>query len=199
MEFLGDAIVGLITSENLYRQFPAYAEGDLAKSKAYAVSEAALADAALAVGLDQFIVLSASEAAAGGGRRASILSDAFEAVVAAIYLDRGMRVTRIFVRSALMDAIRTVSTDEHRRDYKSALQERIQSLARLTPLYRIVNEAGEEHDKTFTAQAFVARTLVGEGCGKSKKAAEQAAAHSALQRLAEAPDLLQDAAAGEVQ
>src|SRR5579871_558350 len=90
MEFLGDSIVGLIICEALYLRFPAYSEGDLAKSKAYVVSESALADAALAMGIEEFLRLSDSEAATGGRRRRSILADAFEALIAAIYLDCGI-------------------------------------------------------------------------------------------------------------
>ena len=94
LEFLGDSVVGMVISENLFRLFPRFSEGDLAKSKAYVVSETALADAAQAMGLEEFMVMSAGEAASGGRRRRSILADAFEAVVAAIYLDCGIVAAR---------------------------------------------------------------------------------------------------------
>ncbi len=100
LEFLGDSVVGLVICENLFRMFPGYSEGNLAKSKAYIVSESALADAAQALGLEEFMVMSASEAASGGRRRRSILSDAFEAVVAAIYLDCGIVAARRVVRKS---------------------------------------------------------------------------------------------------
>ncbi len=182
LEFLGDAVVGVIVSERLLRQFPDYSEGDLAKSKAYVVSETALADAALEIGLEEFVVMSAGEAASGGRRRRSILADAFEAVMAAIYLDRGIVQARRVVRRALAGAIRTVAADQHRRDYKSSLQEQTQAHERITPVYRILEETGREHDKTFIAQALLGETVIGQGEGKSKKEAEQAAAYDALAR-----------------
>jgi ribonuclease-3 len=184
LEFLGDSVVGVVVCEHLFRLFPNYSEGDLAKSKAYIVSEGALADAAQAMGLEEFVVMSSGEAASGGRRRRSILADAFEAVVAAIYLDCGIRQARRVVRNALMGAIREVAADRHRRDYKSSLQEQTQATIRKTPYYRIVGELGHEHDKTFTAQALVGETMIGEGTGKTKKEAEQSAAQDALANLA---------------
>jgi ribonuclease-3 len=183
LEFLGDSVVGLIVSEDLYRQNPGYTEGDLAKSKAYIVSEAVLADAAREIGLEEFLVLSAGEAATGGRKRRSILADAFEAVMAAVFLDRGIVQSRRLVRRLLKPATRDVASDCHRRDYKSALQERTQAQERTTPIYRILQEAGTEHDKTFTAQVFLGTRLLGAGDGKTKKEAEQAAARDALARL----------------
>lgn len=183
MEFLGDSIVGLIVCEALYERFPSYSEGDLAKSKAYVVSETALADAALIMGLEEFLLLSDSEAATGGRRRRSILADAFEALIAAIYLDCGIEVARRVVLSALEDALRTAATEQHRRDYKSALQEVTQARNRRTPAYHILLETGQEHDKTFVAEALLDGEPIGRGNGKSKKEAEQAAAHDALANL----------------
>ena len=183
MEFLGDSVVGLVVSEMLFRLYPHYTEGDLAKSKAYVVSETALADAAQTLGLEEFVVMSSGEAASGGRRRRSILADAFEAIVAAIFLDRGMMQARKFVRAALTQAIRSAANDTHRGDFKSSLQEHTQAFSRKTPLYVIVSEIGQEHDKTFTAQAVVGETVIGIGSGKSKKEAEQAAARNALENL----------------
>jgi ribonuclease-3 len=183
LEFLGDSVVGLVASESLFRLFPGYSEGDLAKTKAYIVSEPALADAAQALGLEEFVVMSAGEAASGGRRRRSILADAFEAMVAAIYLDCGIRAARRVVRKALMAALREVAADQHRRDYKSSLQEQVQARAHTAPNYRIISEQGREHDKTFTAEAMVGPQAIGRGTGHSKKEAEQAAAQDALEHL----------------
>lgn len=183
LEFLGDSVVGLVICENLFSLFPAFSEGDLAKSKAYVVSETALADAAQELGLEEFMVMSAGEAASGGRRRRSILADAFEAVVAAIYLDCGIVSARRVVRKALKNAIQDVATDQHRRDYKSSLQERAQAHLRLTPIYRTIEEIGHEHDKTFIVHAVVGESVIGQGQGKSKKEAEQAAAFDALDNL----------------
>lgn len=183
LEFLGDAVVGLVVSENLFRLFPDYSEGDLAKSKAYSVSEPALAEAALALGLDAFVVMSAGEAASGGRRRRSVLSDAFEAVVGAIYLDCGIVTARRIVRQALIGAIQEVAADVHRLDYKSSLQEVTQAQSRQAPIYRIVRESGRDHEKTFLAEAVLNDRVIGVGEGHSKKEAEQAAAHNALEKL----------------
>ncbi|HLK58167.1 MAG TPA: ribonuclease III [Chthonomonadaceae bacterium] len=185
LEFLGDSVVGLVVCENLYRLYPNHSEGELAKSKAYVVSEASLAQAAQAMGLEEFVVMSSGEAQSGGRRRRSILADAFEAVIAAIYLDRGIHVARRVIRNALMPAIRAAAIDQHRGDYKSSLQEQTQALLRQTPCYRILNETGHEHDKTFLAQAVLGETIIGEGKGKSKKEAEQSAAQDALTHLPE--------------
>jgi ribonuclease III len=183
LEFLGDSVVGLVVCENLYRLFPSHSEGELAKSKAYVVSEASLAQAAQRMGLEEFVVMSSGEAQSGGRRRRSILADAFEALMAAIYLDCGIPVARRVIREALMPAIRAAATDQHRGDYKSSLQEQTQAQLRQTPLYRILNETGHEHDKTFIAQAVLGETIIGEGKGKSKKEAEQSAAQDALTQL----------------
>jgi ribonuclease III len=183
LEFLGDSVVGLVISENLFRLFPHYSEGDLAKSKAYVVSETALAEAAQNLGLEEFLVLSPGEAATGGRRRRSILADAFEALIAAIYLDCGIRQAKRVVRNALRDAVQMVSTNEHRGDYKSALQEQTQARARKAPLYRIVSEEGRDHEKTFLVEALVGEQVIGAGTGKSKKEAEQSAAQNALDNL----------------
>src|SRR5258708_6379378 len=114
LEFLGDSVVGVIVCENLFLLFPSSSEGNLAKSKAYIVSEASLADAAQALGLEAFVQMSAGEAASGGRRRRSILADAFEAVISAIYLDCGIRAARRVVRNALFSVIHATASDEHR-------------------------------------------------------------------------------------
>jgi ribonuclease-3 len=184
LEFLGDSVLGLVVSENLFRLYPQHSEGDLAKSKAYIVSEAALAEAASRLGLEEFVTMSVSEAASGGRRRRSILADAFEAIIAAVYLDRGIVAARKVVRDALLETLHAAATDQHRHDFKSSLQERTQAAIRKAPLYRIANEVGQEHDKTFVAEAFLDEVRIGAGTGKSKKEAEQAAALDALNHLA---------------
>jgi len=183
LEFLGDSVLGLVVSESLFQLYPQHSEGDLAKSKAYVVSETALAEAASRLGLEEFVVMSVSEAATGGRRRRSILADAFEAIIAAVYLDRGIVAARKLVRNALLETLHTAATDPHRHDFKSSLQERTQAATRKAPLYRIANEAGQEHDKTFLAEAFLDEVRIGTGTGKSKKEAEQAAALDALNNL----------------
>lgn len=180
LEFVGDSVVGVVVCESLYRLFPHHSEGELAKSKAYVVSEASLAEAAHLLGLEAYVRMSSGEASSGGRRRRSILADSFEALIAAIYLDSGIRAARRVVRQCLLNTMRAAIADQHRGDYKSSLQERIQALYRMTPLYRIIDESGREHDKTFTVEALLDEEVIGTGHGKSKKEAEQAAAHNAL-------------------
>ncbi len=185
MEFLGDSIVGFVVCDYLYDRYPDASEGDLAKAKAYLVSEPTLADAALTLRVDAALEMSSGEESSGGRTRRSILSDAFEAIVAAIYLDQGVLPARRFIRDALEPAMQEVMREEFQRDFKSALQERLQASARKTPYYRIAEETGADHDKTFVAQALLEDEIIGEGSGKSKKQAEQEAARTALERLAD--------------
>lgn len=181
LEFLGDSIVGTVVCEYLFETFPSRSEGDLAKAKAYLVSEHALAEAGQALRLDEAVVLSESESLAGGRMRRSIVSDTFEALVAAVFLDRGLRTARRVVRAAIKPALERVVADTYQRDFKSQLQERTQADSRKTPRYVILKTTGSDHDKTFVAQAVLGRKVIGQGSGKSKKEAEQDAARSALE------------------
>ncbi len=183
LEFLGDAIVGFVISENLLRKFPSHREGDLAKLKAYVVSGATLAEAAHALEIDECIRMSPSESASGGRRRRSILADAFEAVVAAVYLDSGIMAARKLVNAALLERLLTAARSEVVRDHKSSLQERAQSELKLTPIYRITDEAGSDHEKLFTAEVILGDVVAGIGTGGSKKEAEQDAARAALEQF----------------
>jgi ribonuclease III len=183
MEFLGDSIVGVVVCDFLYTRFPEASEGDLAKAKAYLVSEPTLAEAGRELRLDEAVELSASEALSGGRMRRSILADTFEAIVAAVYLDQGIRQARRLVRAALREPMRRAMQGNALRDFKSALQERTQAQRRKTPHYKIADTSGAEHDKTFLAQAMLGTKVLGEGRGKSKKEAEQAAARDALEKM----------------
>lgn len=180
LEFLGDSIVGMVVCDYLFRTFPGSPEGDLAKAKAFLVSEPTLAEAGLALGLHHAIEMSAAEEAAGGLTRPSMVSDAFEAVVGAVYMDQGVRSARRVVRAALRGAMRRVARNEYNQDYKSALQERMQAHSRTTPQYRIASETGADHDKTFVAQVLLHGRVLGAGAGKTKKQAEQEAARAVL-------------------
>ncbi len=184
MEFLGDSIVGLVACHGLFEAFPDATEGDLAKAKAFLVSEPTLAKAALAFGIDSAVDLSAGEEASGGRLRKSILSDTFEAVIAAIYLDQGLSAARKVVRKALKGFMQEVVQNTYHVDFKSQLQEHLQARTKKTPHYRISLEEGADHDKTFTAQAMIGRKMIAAGTGKSKKEAEQSAARAALDILA---------------
>jgi ribonuclease III len=182
LEFLGDSVLGLIVCEYLYAAFADRSEGELAKAKAVAVSEPILAVAAKDLGIDEYVLLSGGEEASGGRQRLSILSDTFEAIVAAIYLEHGLETTREFVLSALQQILEDIERKEHIRDYKSLLQELTQSIHKQAPTYAVIVEEGADHDKTFTVEARLNETVLGSGVGKSKKQAEQAAALEALEK-----------------
>jgi len=182
LEFVGDSVVGLVICELLYTNYPDHSEGDLAKARAYIVSEPSLAEAAEALGLYDYVQMSTGESATGGRRRRSILSDAFEAVMAAVYLDCGLEAARGIILRLLAPGVEAIIADVHKRDYKSSLQEITQARYRVAPLYLIAEELGSEHDKTFLAHAVINNEIIGQGQGKSKKEAEQAAAQDALDR-----------------
>lgn len=181
LEFLGDAVLGLVVAGSLYRTHPDLTEGELTKVKAVAVSEPVLAKVARELGLGAYLILAKGEEQSGGRNRSSILADALEAVIAAIYLDRGMTVARKMILSLLDEHVRAIERSEHELDYKTLLQEKIQELHRKPPSYHVVNESGPDHDRTFVAEVRLSGRMLGRGTGKSKKQAEQAAAHDALE------------------
>lgn len=182
LEYLGDSVLGLVVAEYLYVQFPEHSEGELSKAKAVAVSEPILAESAKNLGLPEMIFMSAGEEASGGRKRFSILADAFEALVAVVYLDRGLDAARQFVLRALESILVDIERKEHIRDYKTLLQEHTQGLWKKAPRYVVVGERGADHDKTFLIEARLDDVVLGRGEGKSKKQAEQAAALQALER-----------------
>lgn len=181
MEFLGDSVLGLVVAEHLYSKFAEKQEGELAKAKAVAVSEPILAEAAKKIGLAPALLLSTGEDTSGGRNRSSILADAFEAVVAAVYLIGGLDAARQLVLKALRPLLDDIEREEHHRNYKSILQEISQSRYKKAPRYMVVSESGADHDKTFVVEAILDGVPLGRGTGKSKKQAEQAAALEALQ------------------
>ncbi len=183
LEFLGDSILGTVVAEYLYSQFPDRPEGELAKAKAVAVSEPVLGESAKELGLHEMILMSAGEEASGGRQRMSILADAFEALVAVIYLDCGLEAARAFILRALEPILVDIERKEHNRDYKSLLQEHTQGTHKKAPEYVVIDEVGADHDKTFTVEARLEQKVLGCGEGKSKKQAEQAAALQALETL----------------
>lgn len=183
LEFLGDSVLGVVIAEYLYTHFPERSEGELAKAKAVAVSEPVLAESAKALGLQNMIMMSSGEEASGGRKRLSIMADAFEAVVAVIYLDLGLESAREFILRALNSILVDIEHRQHIRDYKTLLQEYTQGIYKKAPLYVVVDEKGADHDKTFTVEVRLDKKRLGSGAGKSKKQAEQAAALQALDRI----------------
>lgn len=183
LEFLGDAVLELVVIEYLYRAYPHDREGDLTKKKSLLVSKTVLANRAERMGLGGYILLSESERDSGGRERASILADGFEAVVGAIYLDRGIATVRRFIHDQLLSTASTILEDRANMNYKSLLQEYVQARYKTHPRYRVVTEVGPDHMKLFTIEVSVRGELLGRGQGYNKKEAEQNAAGDALVRL----------------
>jgi ribonuclease III len=181
LEFFGDSVLGLVIAQFLYEHHPDWDQGMLSKAKSSVVQEQPLADTALRLRLDKHIELSPSEEATGGRTRPSILADVFEAVIGGIYLESGLEVARWFILEQLHEFIMQVSTgDVSPNDFKSKLQEVAQAIWRKTPQYRIVGETGVAHERRFCVQVWFDDEVMGEGTGRSKKEAEQAAASDAL-------------------
>ena len=184
LEFFGDSVLGLIIAQYLYEHHPSWDQGMLSKAKSSIVQEGPLATTALRLGLDQHVELSASEEATGGRTRPSILADVFEAVIGGIYLESGLEVARWFVLEQLHEFIDQISGGNvSPNDFKSKLQEVAQAIWRKTPNYRISREVGVSHEKRFTVQVLFDDEVMGEGSGRSKKEAEQAAANDALELI----------------
>ena len=183
MEFLGDAVLELCVSEELFYRFPKMQEGQLTKSRASIVCESALFEAAKGIGLGEYLLLGRGEDASGGREKPSILSDAFEAVIAAIYLDGGFTPARSFVHRFVLPLL-DLSERIFEKDHKTRLQELIHARTHGKQVtYRLAKETGPDHDKTFTMQAILDGEVLGEGQGHSKQSAGQAAAADALSRL----------------
>jgi ribonuclease-3 len=192
MEFLGDAVLGFLVSEALVARFPAHPEGRLSKLKAHLVSAAHLFDVARKLELGPYLILGRGEEMSGGRDKRTLLVDCLEALIAAVYLDGGMEVTRDFVnRWILGEGAQDSETLEQEIlggspvDFKSALQELAQARRLPQPRYVIVKERGPEHSKTFTIEVRVGRDWIGQAEGLSKKSAAQNAAREVLARILE--------------
>ncbi len=180
LEFLGDSVLGLVINEYLCAAFPTRSEGDLAKAKALIVCKTALADASRRLDITPLMRLGPAEEAMGGRSRASIIADAYEALVAVIYTESGYDAARDFILGTLTPEIDAVRESRDWRDPKSVLQELRQAARLAPPEYRVTTEHGLPHDRTFTLDVLLDGVVVGTGTGKSKKEAQQAAAEAAL-------------------
>jgi ribonuclease-3 len=188
LEFLGDAVLGFVVADALFQRYPEYTEGQKSKIKASVVSTQSLARHAERLGLGEHLILGRGEEKTGGRFKAALLADAYEALIAAIYLDGGIDAATAFLRRELGDAIEAGQhPDFHGQDFKSALQERLQSLGRPVPEYRVVNEEGPDHRKVFHVDVLAAGQTLASARGKAKKEAEQEAARLALSRLIQLP------------
>lgn len=181
LEFLGDSILGMVVAEYLYRQFSDRPEGDLTRMRADMVCETSLAAIANRLHLGEHLLLGHGEERLGGRKRASILADAVESVIAASFLDGGMEAARGIIERFVLCNV--PATKLQNVDYKTSLQELVQQKKNQTLCYRLVGESGPDHDKVFTAQVLLNDQVIGEGIGSSKKRAEQDAAREALEKL----------------
>lgn len=184
LEFLGDSVLELIISESLYLDNPDRPEGELSKTRSFLVSKSELAVLSGRLGLGQFVRVSANEEKTGGRNRKTILADAFESVIAAIYLDGGLDAARSFVLNQFRDHLQQDARDElELGNYKSRLQERLHVLGGREPRYEVIRESGPQHSKIFLVEVRGLNRVLGRAQGTSKKRAEQQAARLALDRL----------------
>jgi ribonuclease III len=183
LEFLGDSVLGVIISHQLYLDNPTEGEGNLTKTKALLVNETTLASIGKSLGLNQMIRLSPDEDRAGGRERASIISDSFEAVIGAVFLDGGIEPSRDVVLRLIYTSRDRVLADSSQRNYKGDLLELMQAKGEGVPRYDVVSEDGPDHDKTFHVVVTIVGNKLAEGVGSSKKEAEQRAAAKALEVL----------------
>lgn len=184
LEFLGDAVLELIISEYLYDRFPNYPEGILTKMRAGIVCEPSLASVARNLKLGEYLLMGRGEERSGGRNRPSILADAMEALIGAVYLDQGLQSTQTFVIEVLSEQIaKVVEKGGQTGDYKTELQELVQQKAENTLTYRILKEEGPDHNKIFTSAVSYKDVIWGIGKGRTKKEAEQIAAQDALKKI----------------
>jgi ribonuclease III len=183
LELLGDAVLDLIVTEHLYKNFPESTEGELAKLKSMIVSEPVLADISTELGIGRFLMLSKGEELTGGRVRESILGDAFEALLGAIYLDNGFKDVKDFAMKYLKERIEHIEENENLIDYKTILQEYSQRDFKKIPQYDVLEEIGPDHNKSFKVGVKIKNDIIGEGTGKNKKAAEQLAAKNACKKI----------------
>lgn len=185
VEFLGDAVLELIISEYLFNSYPDFTEADLSRVKAYTVQESTLAQTAKDLDLGTYLLLGKGEEMTGGRKKDSLLADAFEAILAAIYLDGGFKNAREFTLRHLASKIDDLASTNFIFDFKTKLQEVAQAQFGVLPKYVIHKEEGPEHKKTFEVKVFIKDNFLGSGKGKTKKAAAQKAAEKGLNKLKE--------------
>lgn len=181
LEFLGDAVLELIVTDYLYQKYPDRDEGDLTAYRSALVNAVIIGEVALALGMNEYLLLSKGEAKDIGKARNYILANTYEAYVGAVYLDQGYNVAREFISRTLFGKIDMIVAKKLWRDAKSLVQEKSQEHFSVTPSYKVLAESGPDHDKHFTVGIHFGDKLIAQGKGKSKQEAEQAAARLALE------------------
>ena len=182
LEFLGDAVLELATTDFLFKKFPTKSEGELTSYRAALVNTVALAAASAALGVNEYLLLSKGESKDTGRARDVILADAFEAIIGAIYLDQGYAAAETFVANNLFEKIGEVISKRSYQDGKSRFQELAQEKKGITPRYDTLSEVGPDHAKLFTVGVFIGTEEIARGEGQSKQEAEQAAAQAGLDK-----------------
>ncbi len=186
LEFLGDAVLGFVISSKMFSRFPGLSEGELSKIKAYLVSAVNLAHLAEKICLGEYLRLSRGEEKTGGRHKKAIIVDAYEAVIGVIYLDGGIEAAYAFVEREIANCLEDLDLRQLTYgDFKSALQERLHNMGCPEPIYRVVDEIGPDHRKTFVVQVGVRDRIIAQASGKTKKEAQQEAARLALEDLKE--------------
>lgn len=185
LEFLGDAVLGMVAASSLYEMLGERSEGELARIKSYVVSEEVLSELAKGLKLDEYILLGKGEEQSGGRAKKAILADAAEALIGAYFLDSGFDAAFRFVRALIEPEIGKVLQNRHHKDYKTLLQEYAQKYYKSYPLYRQIKRTGPDHDRTFWVSCEVAGVEYGPLSGKNKKEAEQNAAQAAYDAIVE--------------
>jgi ribonuclease III len=183
-EFLGDSVLGFLISSRIFQNYPELTEGELSKMKAYLVSAANLVKLAEGIRLGEFVRLSRGEEKTGGRSKRAIVVDAYEAIIGAIYLDGGVEAASDFVNRQVEAFLGGQDLKQLTYgDFKSALQEHLHNLGRPEPVYRVVDEIGPDHKKTFVVQVMIRDEVIAESSGRTKKEAQQAAARLAMESL----------------
>ena len=185
LEFLGDSVLSIIVADHIFHKYPTMPEGELTRMRASLVCEKTLCAFSRELGIGEYLLLGRGEDKNGGRERDSILADAFEAVLAAIYLDGGMKAAKAHIMNTVLRDLEHYSDEDSFKDYKTTLQEIIQRNPEESVTYILVDETGPDHNKQFTVAVKLNSNVIGTGTGKSKKQAEQMAAHQALKLMGE--------------
>ncbi|MCL2155530.1 MAG: ribonuclease III [Leptospirales bacterium] len=183
LEYLGDSVLGLVVNEYLFTRFENYPEGDLAKIKSAVVSEATLAKVAREINLGSFLLMGKGEELNGGRDRSSILANSFEALIGAVYLDRGIKDCRNFILTLLKKDIERIDSMTYLMDPKTTLQEYVQKKYKERPIYEVVEEKGPDHKKEFVVRLIINGKEAARGSGSSKRRAEMTAAEYILKKI----------------
>lgn len=183
IEFLGDSVLGLVISEYLYKMYPNLPEGELTVTRAKIVCENSLSKCAVDIGLGNYLLLGKGEELSGGRNKSSILSDAFEAIIGAIYIDGGFETAKGFILKYMEKIIKSCVEGKLFYDFKTQLQEIVQQNGEQHISYNVIDESGPDHNKTFLTEVRINEVVTGQGKGRSKKESEQNAAKDALDKL----------------